>query len=190
MDRDHLLGLKKLQKTIFSHFRSILDQNWFLKKKVPKICLKCLKMPYFRNFKCGIVAGIGRKSADLWPGGPLSPKVFPKFFLSRTDKNSWFYLKKTYPPPPKKKKKKRPFFFFGGGGGQINFIVLKSKSVLGWGCYTKISFFLFHFFGYPVEFWWFGHQNILEFKIFTFSKLTQNRVGIIFCFEESVNQII
>ena len=37
-----------------------------------------------------------------WPicsrWGPANPKVRPKFFLWQTDKNSRFYLKKTYPP--------------------------------------------------------------------------------------------
>ena len=58
--------------------------------------LKSQKNAIFRNF-CGRF--FGRKqtnAADLWPEGPFDPQVIPKFFLSRTDKNSWFYLKKTF----------------------------------------------------------------------------------------------
>ena len=66
-------------------------------------------MPYFRNFKCGVVAGIGWKSADLWPGGPLSTKVFPKFFYLERTKIHDFISKKHTP------RQKGPFFLEGGG---------------------------------------------------------------------------
>ena len=42
------------------------------------------------------------------------------------------------------------------------------------------DFLILTFFGYPVEFWWFGQKNIPKVKIFTLSKLPQNRLGIIF----------
>ena len=53
----------------------------------------------------------GRNRPILWPEGPLSPRVFPKFFLSQTDKNSWKNFKKATPPSK--------YRFFAGGGGQM-----------------------------------------------------------------------
>ena len=47
------------------------------------------------------MAGIDRKSADLWPEGPVSPKVFPNFFLSHKNKKLTILSKKKLPPPQK-----------------------------------------------------------------------------------------
>ena len=105
-DKNNLWDLKKLQKTIFYHFQAILDQIWPLEKKVAKIYRKYANFSDFWNFKNGISAGNRQTPADMWPEGPVRSKFFPKFFLSQTDKNSWFYLKKTYPP------KSGDFFFW------------------------------------------------------------------------------
>ena len=51
MDRDHLLDLKKLQKTVFSHLWSILEQNWILKKKSLPNWQKMLKNTIFLKFR-------------------------------------------------------------------------------------------------------------------------------------------
>ena len=92
----------------------IFGKNAFLAKNG-------LKNPYFWNLKIWFVAEFGRKSADMWPEGPLSPQVSPKFFLSETDKNSWFYPKKMTPPTKG--------YFCGGVRSEI---VRKDNNVLTW----------------------------------------------------------
>ena len=57
--------------------------------------------------------------ADLWPGSPFNSKVFPKFFISRTDKNWRFYPEKATP-------QKKGDFFFWGGGVELFVIVFNS----------------------------------------------------------------
>ena len=90
-------------------FFMILEPKKIFEKKIAIFTQKSEKKTIFRNF-CGRF--FGRKqtnSADLWQVGPFYPQDAPKFFLSQTDKNSRFYLKKTTPP-------KNLAFFWGGGG--------------------------------------------------------------------------
>ena len=61
-------------------------------------CLKNQKNTNFWNFNCGNSGRNRPISADLFPGGPLSPKVFPNFFLCHRNKNWRFYSKKIHPP--------------------------------------------------------------------------------------------
>ena len=95
-------------KTIFTHFWVILDQNNFLKKKVPKFSQK------YHFFLIWIV-GFRPKMADNRPKssrlGPVFPKFWPKFFLSPNLKKFMILSRKVDPPPPKKKR----LFFWGGG---------------------------------------------------------------------------
>ena len=98
--------VKNCMKTIFENKKSpqkpffmIWGQKKFFEKKSVNFAQKNKKNAIFRNF-CGRFFGRKQtKSADLWPEGPLGSQVPPKCFLSQTDKNSWFYLKKTSPPP-------------------------------------------------------------------------------------------
>ena len=97
--------VKNCMKIVFKNKKSpqkpffmILEQEKFFEKKNAIFTQKRQKNAIFRNF-CGRF--FGRKqtnSADLWKVGPFYPQDVPKFFLSQTDKNSRFYLKKTNPP--------------------------------------------------------------------------------------------
>ena len=108
-DKYSTWGLKKLQRSFFWIFNAIFERNFNFEKKFVRITWKCRNFWYFWNFKNEFSAGNRQTLADMWPKGPLSPKFFPKFFLSQSDKNWRFYLKKTTPP-------KNDMIFWGGSG--------------------------------------------------------------------------
>ena len=54
------LGSKEAHKNHFQSFFGNFGQNSCFEKKVSEIPLKCSKMPYFWNFKCGFSADVGR----------------------------------------------------------------------------------------------------------------------------------
>ena len=87
LDVSNLQSPKKPRKLILYDFGAFGVGIRVLKTKNAILPRNTQKTGIFEISIVGRVAGVGRKLADLWPGGPFSPKVFPKFFLSQTDKN-------------------------------------------------------------------------------------------------------
>ena len=97
MHKSHLQEPKKPPKTIFSVFRTILDENLILKKKVQKFTRKCPKSRIFEISKFDLWP----EMAENWPISttkvPACPKFLPEFFISPNSKNSWKNLKNPTP---------------------------------------------------------------------------------------------
>ena len=76
----------------------ILDWIIILNTENSQNALKYQKSLVFSKFQlwCYFVLGSGQKLADMWLGRQHSPKVIPQIFLSQTDKNWRFYLKKYF----------------------------------------------------------------------------------------------
>ena len=115
-------------------------------------------MQYFWNFNnCVAVAEVSRNSADMLPKDPLFPNFLPTFFLSDSNKNLRFYLKKICPPPPKKKRD----IFWGGGS---DFIFQYSQVCL------KLIFLLFNTLLYE-----FSNIFVLEWLKWSFTVLQREK---------------
>ena len=87
MDKKHLQMYKNAKRNILSALRAILAKNRFLKKKVAKFTLKCQIFSFFEVSNFNLETMLVHNRPKIISEGQFNSKVFPKFFLSPTDKN-------------------------------------------------------------------------------------------------------